>query len=141
MGFNEFGIVSFVPFSKVGEFTKYLKEGTLKGKICKHCNIFYFPPRSECPECLGIDMDWAESNGIGTLLTYTTIHAAPTGFETLAPYTIGLIQLDEGGRLLALIEGLKEIEIKIGMKLKAVPKKLENERISYQLEPLEKRNQ
>jgi uncharacterized OB-fold protein len=134
MGFDEFGIINFVPYSKVGEFPRYLKDGMLKGMKCTKCNIFYFPPRSDCPECLGEDMEWVDSNGVGTLLTYTTIHAAPTGFEELAPYTIGLIDLEEGGRVLACIEGIAEEEIEIGMKLKAVPKKLKEDRITYQLE-------
>lgn len=133
MGFDEFGIISFVPFTKVEEFTKFLKDGLIKGKKCNKCNVFYFPPRSECPQCMGSDLEWLETKGTGTLLTYTTIHAAPTGFDDIVPYTIGLIDLDEGGRILATIENLDEGEIEIGMKLKAVPKTLENDRITYEL--------
>lgn len=134
MGFDEFGTISFVPFSKVGEFPKFLKDGVIKGMKCKNCKIFYFPPRSDCPECMGSDMEWEETKGEGTLITYTTIHAAPTGFEGTTPYTIGLIELDEGGRILAGIEGLEEDKLEIGMKLKAVPTKLDNDRVTYHLE-------
>jgi uncharacterized OB-fold protein len=134
MGFDEFGVISFVPYTKVSEFPTYLKDGIFNGMKCKNCDIFYFPPRSDCPECLGKDMEWMETKGTGTLITYTTIHAAPTGFESLVPYTIGLLELPEGGRVLAWLEGIEESEIEIGMKLKAVPKKLENDRITYQLE-------
>jgi uncharacterized OB-fold protein len=137
MGFDEFGFISFVPFSKVNEFPTFLKDGILKGMKCTKCDIFYFPPRSDCPECLGNKMEWVDTRGEGTLITYTTIHAAPTGFENLVPYTIGVLELDEGGRLLALIEGIEESDIKIGMKLKAVSKKLENDRVTYQLEKKE----
>jgi uncharacterized OB-fold protein len=133
MGFDEFGIISFVPFTKVEEFVKFLKDGIIKGKKCGNCNVFYFPPRSECPECLTQELEWLETKGIGTLLTYTTIHAAPTGFEDMTPYTIGLIDLDEGGRILATIDGIEESDIEIGMKMRAVPTTLKDERIVYQL--------
>ncbi|UCH89497.1 MAG: Zn-ribbon domain-containing OB-fold protein [Thermoplasmata archaeon] len=134
MGFDEFGVISFVPFSKVSEFPTYLKDGILKGMKCPKCDVFFFPPRSDCPECLCEDMEWFETKGEGTLITYTTIHAAPTGFEEKTPYTIGLMELDEGGRVLAWLEGMEESEIQIGMKLKTVPKKLDDDRITYQLE-------
>ena len=136
MGFDEFGTISFVPFSKVEEFPKFLKDGMIKGMKCRKCNVFYFPPRADCTECMGNDMEWKETKGIGTLITFTTIYAAPTGFEGKTPYTIGLIDLDEGGRILANIEGMGEDQIKIGMKLKAVPTKLEDDRITYTLESI-----
>jgi uncharacterized OB-fold protein len=136
MGFDEFGVISFVPYSKVSEFPTFLKDGVLRGMRCTKCDIFYFPPRSDCPECLGNNMEWVDTKGEGTLITYTTIHAAPTGFEGMAPYSIGLVDLGEGGRVLAWLEGMEESEIEIGMKLRAVPKKLDDDRITYQLEKL-----
>jgi uncharacterized OB-fold protein len=136
MGFDEFGVISFVPYSKVSEFLTFLKDGVLRGMRCTECDIFYFPPRSDCPECLGNDMEWVDTKGEGTLITYTTIHAAPTGFEDMVPYSIGLVDLGEGGRVLAWLEGMEETDIEIGMKLRAVPKKLDEDRITYQLEKL-----
>ena len=137
MGFEEFGLINFVPFTKVSEFTNYLKEGKLEGKRCKKCNIIYFPPRAECVKCMAdeTDMEWLEFSGKGKLLIYTRIHAAPTGFEDKAPYTIGVIDLTEGGRLLAIFEDAPENEddIKLDSEVSIEPKILDNERLVYVL--------
>ncbi|WP_455393330.1 Zn-ribbon domain-containing OB-fold protein [[Eubacterium] cellulosolvens] len=135
MGFDEFGLVSFVPFTKVSEFTDYLKNGKLCGKHCKKCNTVYFPPRAECVKCLApeSEMEWLDFSGKGKLLTYTTIHAAPTGFQEKAPYTIGVVDLAEGGRLLAWIEDPPEDEskLKLGLDVLIEPKVIDDGRLIY----------
>ncbi|MBI4591153.1 MAG: OB-fold domain-containing protein [Candidatus Rokubacteria bacterium] len=42
-----------------------------------------------------------EYNGKGKTDTYSTISAAPTGFEDIAPYTVAVVELDQGARLMA----------------------------------------
>jgi uncharacterized OB-fold protein len=135
MGFDEFGIISFVPFTKVSEFTDYLKDGRLCGKQCSKCNAIYFPPRAECVKCLApeSEMNWVDYSGKGILLTYTKIYAAPTGFEEKAPYTIGVVDLQEGGRLLAWIEDPPEDEnqIKLGSSVLVKSKVMDGDRLIY----------
>ena len=135
MGFEEFGLISFVPYTKVSEFTNYLKDGKLRGKHCTKCNAVYFPPRSECVKCMApeSEVEWLDFSGNGTLLTFTTIHAAPTGFETKVPYTIGVVDLEEGGRLLAWIEDPPEDEnkLQLGTKVKIEPKVIDEDRLIY----------
>jgi len=135
MGFDEFGLINFVPFTKVSDFTDYLKEGKLKGKHCKKCNAVYFPPRADCVKCFApeSEMEWLEFSGRGKLLTFTTIHAAPTGFETKVPYTIGVVDLEEGGRLLAWIEEPPEDEAKLelGIDVRIEPKVIDDNRLIY----------
>jgi uncharacterized OB-fold protein len=137
MSFDEFGLISFVPFTKVSEFSDYLKEGKLKGRHCKKCNAIYFPPRAECIKCMApeSEMEWIDFSGKGKLLTFTRIHAAPTGFEERAPYTIGVVDLDEGGRLLAIFENApeNEDEINLDAEVRIEPKVLEDDRIIYVL--------
>ena len=135
MGFDEFGLVSFVPFTKVEEFTEFLKEGKLKGMHCTKCDSIYFPPRAECVKCLAPEsaMEWVDYSGKGKLLTYTTIHAAPTGFEDKVPYTIAVVDLTEGGRLLAWLENPPEDEslIKLGVDVLVEPKTIDENRLIY----------
>jgi uncharacterized OB-fold protein len=137
MSFDEFGLISFVPFTKVSEFSDYLKEGKLKGRHCKKCNAIYFPPRAECIKCMApeSEMEWIDFSGKGKLLTFTRIHAAPTGFEERAPYTIGVVDLEEGGRLLASFENApeNEDEINLDAEVRIEPKVLEDDRIIYVL--------
>ena len=84
------------------------------------------------------DFEYKEFSGRATLLTYTRIHAAPTGFEDVVQYTIGVVDLEETGRLLAWFgDTITNDEIKIGMKLQVVPRifeELEEIKVYYSLE-------
>ncbi len=131
MGFERFGIISFVPFTKVSVFVEHLNSGKLMATKCKKCSSVYFPPKADCFKCMGSEMDWVELSGRCTLVSYTTIHVPPTGFENFAPYTICVVELEEGGKLLAWLEGIKEENLKIGMKLKIELKQLPDDKITY----------
>ncbi|RLB59295.1 MAG: transcriptional regulator [Deltaproteobacteria bacterium] len=121
--FSWFGQVSFVPFSKVMEFARHLKNGRLMGTKCKSCSYTIFPPRADCPECMSGDFEFKEYSGKGKVFTYSTIAAAPTGFEALAPYTVAVVELDEGGRLLAMLgDTLDAATLDIGMDVQVVPR-------------------
>ena len=136
--FSWFGKVSFVSYSKVQDFAVHLKEGRLMGSVCKACGYTTFPPRADCPKCLSGEFAFKEWSGKGTLYTHTTISAAPTGFEDVIPYTIGVVDLDEGGRLLAWIgETIPADDRRIGMKVQVVPRlfeELEEIRVHYTIE-------
>ena len=86
--FSWFGKVSFVPYSKVSDFAVHLKDGRLMGTHCKDCGYTTFPPRADCPECMSGNYEFREYSGKGSVYTFTTIAAAPTGFDDMAPYTV-----------------------------------------------------
>ena len=60
---------------------------------------------------------WIEVSGKGKLLTYTIIHVAPPQFQALAPYTVGIVQLENGLKLPGMISGVAEGQLKVGMEL------------------------
>ncbi len=138
MSFAWFGKVSFVAYSKVSDFAVHLKEGRLMGSVCKTCGYATFPPRADCPLCLSGEFTFKEWSGKGKLYTHTTISAAPTGFEDVIPYTIGVVDLEEGGRLLAWIgETIPKDEVRIDMPVQVVPRlfeELEDIRVHYTIE-------
>lgn len=125
MPFHWFGKVSFVPYTKVSEFAEKLKDGKLTGTKCRECGNISFPPRADCIECMAPDFEWVEYRGDAVLHTYTVIHAAPTGFDEMAPYIIGIADLPEGGRILGWMRGVEKEEVRIGMALKVVPRMFE----------------
>jgi uncharacterized OB-fold protein len=136
--FKWFGKVNFSPFTKVTDFAQYLKDGRLMGSRCKKCGATSFPPRADCEACMSGDFEFFEMSGKGKLHTFTKIVAAPTGFEDVAPYIVGVADLEEGGRALAWIgETIKEDEIKIGMELQVVPQIFDEQeeiKVYYSLE-------
>lgn len=137
MPFYWFGKKSFVPYTKVSRFADELKDGKLTGSRCRKCGNVVFPPRADCGKCMSDDFELMEYSGDAILHTYTQIHAAPTGFEDMGTYLVGIVDLPEGGRLLGWIEGLDKKDIKIGMKMKVIPKifdEIEEIKVYYTLE-------
>ncbi|UCG45594.1 MAG: Zn-ribbon domain-containing OB-fold protein, partial [Candidatus Bathyarchaeota archaeon] len=125
MSFGEFGKVSYVSETKIGDFVKYLKKGKIMATRCSRCGRLYFPPRADCPDDLSSDMTWQQLSGRCKLLTYTTAYFAPTGFKEDLPYTLALAECDEGVRVFALLsKDLKEKEIHSGMDLRLAPLQL-----------------
>lgn len=125
--FEWFGKKSFCPHTKVDGFAAHLREGRLMGSTCNACGQLSFPPRADCPECRHDEFTFVQMTGRGRLLTHTTINAAPAGFADDVPFTLGVIDLAEGGRLLASFgETLPAGEISIGMAVQVVPRMRED---------------
>ena len=134
VSFGKFGKISYISETKVADFVKYLEEGKIMTTRCSRCGKLYFPPRADCPDELLTDITWEELSGRCKLLTYTTAHFAPTGFEDDLPYTIALAQCEEGVKVYALLsKDINENEIHIGMDLRLTPLRLPNGRITYEL--------
>lgn len=125
MPFKYFGKINFTPYTKVDKFSDYLQKGKLMGTKCKKCDEIYFPPRADCLKCMYDRFEWIEFSGKGKLHSFTKIYAAPKGFEDIAPYVLGIVDLEEGGRLIAWIKDIPDNEIKIDMKVKIVPRMFE----------------
>lgn len=136
--FKWFGKVNYSPYTKVSDFAQYLKDGHLMGSRCKRCGATSFPPRADCGVCMSGDFEFFEISGKAKLHTFTKIVAAPTGFEDVSPYIVGVVDLEEGGRALAWFgDTISEEEIKIGMDLQVVPQifeDLEEIKVYYSLE-------
>jgi uncharacterized OB-fold protein len=104
------------PFT-IEQFYKYINQGKLMGGKCKKCGAIHLPPRPLCNKCFSKEFEWVEISRKGKLLTYTIIHVAPPQFEQMAPYAVGIIQLEKGPKIPGMIRGIEHEEIEIGMEL------------------------
>lgn len=69
---------------------------------CRPCGEAVFPPREHCPGCWSPELDWQQSAGQGTVASQTAVHRpGHPAFAEMAPYTLVLIDLDEGYRMLS----------------------------------------
>jgi uncharacterized OB-fold protein len=102
------------PFT-IEQLYKFMNEGKLMAGTCKKCGKIHFPPRQLCDQCLSKEFEWTQIPTRGKLLTYTIIHIAPTQFQAMAPYTIGIIELDNGLRIPGMIKNVPPERTKIGM--------------------------
>ena len=105
------------PFT-ISSFYKFVSEHTLMAAKCKKCGTEILPPKPMCTKCLSTNLNWIEIEGIGNLLSYTIIHVAPEQFQSMTPYTVGIIEFKNGLRLPGMICDTTSEELKIGMKLK-----------------------
>ena len=104
------------PFT-VDSFYKFIDEDKLMAAKCSKCGALHLPPRPACTNCFSKDLAWVPVSNKGKLLTYTVIHVAPKQFETLTPYPIGIVKLDDGPQLLGMIQHTTPDKLKIGMAL------------------------
>ncbi|MCJ7762579.1 Zn-ribbon domain-containing OB-fold protein [Candidatus Bathyarchaeota archaeon] len=104
------------PFT-IEQFYKFLQQRKLMAGKCLKCGKIHLPPRPLCDNCYSTEFQWVEISGKGKLLTYSIIHVAPPQFQSLTPYTVGIIELDGGLKIPGMIQNLKQEQLKIGMPL------------------------
>lgn len=93
-----------------------VKASQLLIQRCKSCGTLRHPPGPVCPECQSFEWDTVTSKGSGHVYSYVVMHYPEVPpFEH--PNPIGLIELDEGTRLVAQLLGKKPAEIRIGQRV------------------------
>lgn len=96
----------------------------LEGEVCDHCGAVIFPPRDICPECNKPAKRSHTLSGRGEVYSFSTVFSAPEGFEAYTPYTVALIKLEEGPMLTAQLTDVTPSEVKIGMPVEMVTRRL-----------------
>jgi len=99
----------------------------LVGEICPHCAVKIFPPRDICPNCGEEAKEPYIFSGKGSIYSYTTLQDGPAGFENTSPYTVAIIQLEEGPMVTAQLTDLGEEKVEIGMKVEMVTRKIRSD--------------
>jgi uncharacterized OB-fold protein len=98
--------------------TSFFWEGAERGELliqrCTVCGTLRHPPGPGCASCGSLEWDTLKATGRGTVYSYAVHHYPPIpGFEY--PNLIGLIDLDEGVRLISNIAGIDPHDVEIGM--------------------------
>jgi len=96
----------------------------LEGEVCEHCGAKIFPPRDICPECKQPAKKPYTLSGRGEVYTFSTVQSAPEGFESYVPYTVALVKLDEGPMVTAQLTDVAPSDIKIGMPVEMVTRRI-----------------
>jgi uncharacterized OB-fold protein len=112
------------PISDVS-YRQFLNSEKLMGSRCKGCGALFVPPHPVCTKCHSTNMDWVELKGRGNLAAFTCIFVGPPsmvqqGYDRKHPYCSGVVELDEGPRIVARIEEVdasKPETIRIGTPL------------------------
>ncbi len=72
----------------------------LVGSKCKKCGRVYFPKRKVC-FCGSREMEEYKLPEKGRLVCFTVVRYPPREFEGYAPYPVGIIELEDGTKVLA----------------------------------------
>lgn len=89
---------------------------SLELQRCVACGKFWFPPSNRCAHCLSDSWDWRPVAGRGTLVTFTVMRRAyHPGFEDELPYTVAVVELTEGPRLITNLVGCQPQEARVGL--------------------------
>lgn len=109
-----------VPRLTITQDNEFWFEGARQGRLliqrCTACGTLRHPPGPACPACRSFGWDAVESSRRARLHSWTVIHH-PQDPAFSYPLAVGLVDLEEGTRLVADIAGVAPEELEIGMEL------------------------
>ncbi|WP_428390995.1 Zn-ribbon domain-containing OB-fold protein [Lichenicoccus sp.] len=106
-----------------GQYQSYLRQGAIHLQRCRACTgPVIFPPRTLCPRCGSTKLEWAPISGKGTVYSATVIHQRP---ERGGDYSIALVDLAEGARMLSSVRGMPAGDVAIGIAVRAIIESLD----------------
>jgi uncharacterized OB-fold protein len=119
-----------VPTDWSREFWTALRDdGRFLLQRCRACGEFAGYPKVFCPHCYSDDLAWHEGAGQGTVYTFSTVTAnPPSTFIDELPYTIAIVQLEEGPRFLTRLVNIEAHDVRCEL-----PVKLAIERVDAEL--------
>ena len=83
-------------------FADGLASGVLRYQRCDACGQAVTGQRFACTACGSPKLAWHDCAGNGTVWSASTVHRAPTeAWRAEVPYTLVLVTLDEGPRVMA----------------------------------------
>jgi uncharacterized OB-fold protein len=103
--------------AKLSDYAKPHFEGCARGELmipyCPGCERFFFYATVLCPRCHTPDWEWRQASGLGTVYSFTVVHRR-LGPGLPAPYVVGVVELEEGVRLMTNLVDFDEDRLAIG---------------------------
>ncbi len=109
-------------------FFEAAKAGQLVLQKCDSCGMLRFPPRELCSHCLATGANWVTVSGRGQIFSYNIIHQVyHPGFAADVPYSVVVVQLEEGARMVSNLVDVQPRDVRCGMPVEVVFEKLNDE--------------
>src|SRR3954452_24876130 len=85
---------------------------------CTACDAPIWYPRAFCPRCHGVDVEWREDPGGGTVHA-ASVHTRPGPGRVAdnGPYVVVLVDLDAGVRMMSNVTGCDPDAVAVGMRV------------------------
>jgi len=128
MNFSGFGEL----FPEITELNAPFWQGLTQGEVrlqkCGKCGAHQYPAETFCYECGAQAMSWVAVAGEGTLYSFAVVHQLyHKAFKPFLPYTVAIVQLDEGPHMLSAMLGLKRPGM-IGERVKPCIRVVDNDK-------------
>tara|TARA_R110002126_G_scaffold27713_1_gene93002 strand:- start:427 stop:921 length:495 start_codon:yes stop_codon:yes gene_type:complete len=127
------------PVPKPTPTTQAFWDGAKKGKLMLQwdpvARKYQFWPRANSVRTGRRNLQWKPTSGKGELYSFTITHVPTPGFEDKAPYVVGMVELDEGVRIIANMINLKPEDVEIGMRVKVAWEKINDDITYFAFEP------
>ena len=82
-------------------FAAGLARREVRYQACAACGHAQTLARHACSRCGATALEWRRASGRGTVYSRTEVMRAPSqAFRALVPYTIVIVELDEGSRVM-----------------------------------------
>lgn len=94
----------------------------LEGQRCRSCGGIQFPSQASCRSCRSRLLEAHLLSGRGTVHSFSQVGQPPIGFH--GPYTVAMVQLEEGIRITAQLTDVDPDEVKIGMPVEMVVRRI-----------------
>ncbi len=102
-------------------FWDYCKQHELRMQKCLQCGKFRYPVSPICPHCLHLESEWAKLSGKGWVYSFTIVRrSSHPGFTEDVPYTVAIIETEEGTRLISNVVGCKPEEVRVDMPVEVI---------------------
>jgi len=89
-----------VPDEDDAEWWSFLEQGRLTVVACVSCGARWCRALPGCPYCGGEQVSLVETTGQGSVYSWVTVRRAlDPAFEDSVPYTVLVVDLDDGGRV------------------------------------------
>ncbi len=110
-----------VPDHVTAKFWEAARQHKLLIQSCLECGARQYIPQPYCRSCLSENIEWTEASGRGKIYSYTVIYRPPSLiFQEDVPYTVALVELDEGVRMMSNIIEVKPEDVRAGMAVEVV---------------------
>jgi uncharacterized protein len=89
-----------VPDEDDAEWWSFLEQGRLMIVTCDACGARWCRALPACPSCGGAELSLVETTGRGSVYSWVTVRRAlDPAFTESVPYTVLVVDLDDGGRV------------------------------------------
>jgi len=108
------------PRPAVTQDNAFFFEGARQGRLliqrCRSCGELRHPHRPMCARCRSLEWDTVEASGRATLYSFVVNHHPQVpAFDY--PLVVGLVELEEGTRLVSNVIGVDPADVRVGMPL------------------------